>query len=71
MAYQMKLDFGESAEAERAADRKIRAARAMAFERAAVALGIRPGEVGYRLAGALAVYADSPSMRARGLTGIR
>lgn len=69
--YQPKLDFGESAEALRAADTRIRAERARAFEAAAERLGMRSGEVGYILAGMLAVYSDSPSMRERGLTGLR
>lgn len=68
---QMRLDFGEGAEAERAMETAARASRARAFEAAAVALGIRPGEVAYKLAGTLAVYADSPSQRAMGLTGLR
>lgn len=68
---QMNLDFGEGAEAERAMETAARAARARAFEAAAVALGVRPGEVAYKLAGTLAVYADSPSQRAKGLTGLR
>ena len=72
---QMRLDFGEGAEAERAAiaaaDKSFRARRAIAFENAAMAAGIRPGEIGYKLAGLLAVFADSPSMRALGLTGLR
>lgn len=68
---QMRLDFGEGAEAERAMETAARAARARAFEAAAVALGVRPGEVAYKLAGTLAVYADSPSQRAKGLTGLR
>lgn len=67
----MRLDFGEGAEAERAMETAARAARARVFEAAAVALGIRPGEVAYKLAGTLAVYADSPSQRAMGLTGLR
>lgn len=67
----MRLDFGEGAEAERAMETAARAARARAFEAAAVALGVRPGEVAYKLAGTLAVYADSPSQRAKGLTGLR
>jgi hypothetical protein len=68
---QMRLDFGEGAEAERAMETAARAARARAFEAAAVALGVRPAEVAYKLAGTLAVYADSPSQRAKGLTGLR
>lgn len=68
---QLRLDFGEGAEAERAMETAARAARARAFEAAAVALGVRPGEVAYKLAGTLAVYADSPSQRAKGLTGLR
>lgn len=68
---QPKLDFGETAEAEAAIEKRLRAERAAAFERAAVSIGIRPGELGYRLAGALGVFVDSPSMRAAGLTGLR
>ena len=71
MLYQPKLDFGESAEAEREIDRRMRADRARAFEAAAVRIGIRPNEIGFKLAGMLAVYAASPSMRQRGLTGLR
>lgn len=71
MYHQPKLDFGESAEVEAAAEKRLRAERAAAFERAAVSIGIRPGELGYRLAGALGVYVDSPSMRRAGLTGLR
>jgi hypothetical protein len=69
--YQPKLDFGESAEAEALAEKRIRAERAAAFERAALSIGIRAGELGYRLAGALGVYVDSPSMRRAGLNGLR
>lgn len=71
MYSQPKLDFGESAEVEAAAEKRLRAERAAAFERAAVSIGIRPGELGYRLAGALGVFVDSPSMRRAGLTGLR
>lgn len=71
MYYQPNLDFGESAEVEAAAEKRLRAERAAAFERAAVSIGIRPGELGYRLAGALGVFVDSPSMRRAGLTGLR
>jgi hypothetical protein len=68
---QLRLDFGESAEAALAAERQIRASRAVRFEAAAQSIGVRPGEVAYRLAGLLAVYVDSPSMRARGLNGLK
>ena len=68
---QLRLDFGESAEAERAAETRVRAQRAKALEAAAVAIGARPGEVLYRVAGTLAVFVDSPSQRARGLSGLR
>lgn len=68
---QLRLDFGESAEAALAAERQIRASRAVRFEAAAQSIGIRPGEIGFRLAGLLAVYVDSPSMRARGLNGLK
>lgn len=71
MYCQPRLDFGESAEVEAAAEKRLRAERAAAFERAAVSIGIRPGELGYRLAGALGVYVDSPSMRRAGLSGLR
>lgn len=69
--YQPRLDFGESADAERAADTQIRAQRAKAFEAAAERIGVHRGEIAHRLAGMLAVYADSPSMRAAGVTGLR
>jgi hypothetical protein len=68
---QLRLDFGESAEAERVAETAIRAQRARALESAAVAIGARAGEVLYRVAGTLAVFVDSPSQRAMGLTGLR
>lgn len=68
---QLRLDFGESADAERAAETAIRAQRAKALEAAAVAIGARPGEVLYRVAGTLAVFVDSPSQRAMGLSGLR
>lgn len=68
---QLRLDFGESAEAERAAETRARAQRAKALEAAAVAIGARPGEVLYRVAGTLAVWVDSPSQRAMGLSGLR
>jgi hypothetical protein len=68
---QLRFDWGESAEVERAAETAIRAQRAKACEAAAVALGARPGEVLHRVAGTLAVWVDSPSQRARGLTGLR
>lgn len=68
---QLRLDFGESAEAERVAETAIRAQRARALESAAVAIGARAGEVMYRVAGTLAVFVDSPSQRARGLSGLR
>jgi len=68
---QLRLDFGESAEAERAAETAVRAQRARALEAAAVAIGARAGEVLYRVAGTLAVWVDSPSQRAMGLTGLR
>lgn len=69
--HQPKLDFGESAEAEREIDRRCRAERAAAFERAAERLGMRPNEIGFKLAGMLGVYVNSPSMRARGVTGLK
>ncbi len=71
---QLKLDFGESREAEMEADRRIRHKRALLMERAAKALGMRGGknpEAGFVLAGMIAVYVDSPSMRESGLTGLR
>lgn len=71
MFYQPKLDFGESAEVEREIDRRMRADRARAFEAAAVRIGIRTNEIGYRLAGMLGVYVASPSMRQRGVSGLK
>ena len=68
---QLRFDWGESAEVERAAETAIRAQRARACEAAAVALGARAGEVLHRVAGTLAVFVDSPSQRAKGLTGLR
>lgn len=68
---QLRLDFGESAEAERVAETAIRAQRARALESAAVAIGARAGEVLYRVAGTLAVFVDSPSQRSMGLSGLR
>lgn len=68
---QLRFDWGESAEVERAAETRIRAERARACEAAAVKLGARPGEVLHRVAGTLAVFVDSPSQRAKGLTGLR
>jgi hypothetical protein len=68
---QLRFDWGESAEVERAAETRIRAERARACEAAAVKLGARPGEVLHRVAGTLAVFVDSPSHRAKGLTGLR
>ncbi len=56
------------------ADRRIRHKRALLMERAAKALGMRGGknpEAGFLLAGMIAVYVDSPSMRESGLTGLR
>jgi hypothetical protein len=68
---QLRLDFGESAEAERDVERRARASRACAFERAAASLGMRANEIGYKLAGLLAVWVDSPSQRASGVVGLR
>lgn len=68
---QLRFDWGESAEVERVAETAIRAQRARACEAAAVALGARPGEILYRVAGTLGVFVDSPSQRAKGLRGLR
>jgi DNA-binding MarR family transcriptional regulator len=70
--HQPKLDFGESAEAERDIERRVRAQRAKTFEAAAArVLKMRAHEAGYKLAGTLAVFVDSPSTRAAGITGLR
>ena len=69
---QLRLDFGESAEAERAAETRARADRARMFEAATVReFRARPHEAIHQLAGTLAVFVDSPSQRAAGLVGLR
>lgn len=69
---QLRLDFGESAEAERAAETRARADRARMFEAATVReFRARPHEAIHKLAGTLAVFVDSPSQRAAGLVGLR
>lgn len=71
MSYtQLKLGI-ESAEAEREANRKALAARALKMEAAAKQLGAQEGEVLYKISGMLAVFCGSPSAKEMGCTGLQ